>query len=327
MHFTQHTAAGIAAAIACSWCMNSAAQPATPYPQKPVKVIVGLPPASGAENMARVISQKLGDARGQQFPVDNRPGAGSSIAAGLAAKSAADGHTWFIGTIANAINASLYAKLPFDFTRDLTAIAPGGSSPDILVMHPSVAVRNVADLIELAKSKPRQMSFGSSSIATLQHLAAEMFNDMAGFKLNHIPYKSSPQATVELIGRQFEMMFGIGAPAMPEVKNDRLRALAVTTSTRLPALPDLPTVAESGLQGVEAVTWLGFVAPAGRPREIIVKLNTPINRVTVLREVQQQLAAPSIDAMSNSPQQFANHIRGETTKWARVVKSSGARAE
>ena len=327
MHLTPSTAAGMAAAIACSWCINSAAQPATPYPQKPVKVIVGFPPASGADIMARVISQRLGEAMGQQFPVDNRPGAGSSIAAGLVAKSTADGYTLFIGTIANAINASLYTKLPFDFTRDFTAIAPGGSSPNMLVVHPSVPVRNVADLIKLAKSKPGQMSFGSSGIGTLPHLAAEMFNGMAGIKLNHIPYKGSPQATFDLIGGQFEMMFGIGATAMPEVKNGRLRALAVTTSTRLPALPDLPTIAESGLQGFEAVTWFGFVAPAGTPREIIIKLNTEINRVTALPEVKQQLAEQSIDAMHNSPEQFANYIREETAKWARVVKSSGARAE
>ena len=326
-HLTPSTAAGMAVAISCSWCTNSGAQTPAPYPQKPIKVIVGFPPASGADIMARVISQRLGEAMGQQFPVDNRPGAGSSIAAGLVAKSTADGYTLFIGTIANAINASLYTKLPFDFTRDFTAIAPGGSSPNMLVVHPSVPVRNVADLIKLAKSKPGQMSFGSSGIGTLPHLAAEMSNGMAGIKLNHIPYKGSPQATFDLIGGQFEMMFGIGATAMPEVKNGRLGALAVTTSTRLPALPDLPTIAESGLQGFEAVTWFGFVAPAGTPREIIIKLNTEINRVTALPEVKQQLAAPSIDAMSNSPQQFANHIRGETTKWARVVKSSGARAE
>ncbi len=254
----------------------------SPYPQKPVKVLVGLPPASAADIMARVIAQKLGDALGQQFPVDNRPGAGSSIAAGLVAKSAAGRHTWFIGTIANAINASLYTKLPFDFTRDFTAIAPGVSSPNILVAHPSVAVRDVADLIKLAKSKPGQMSFGSSGIGTLPHLAAEMVNDMTGIKLNHIPYKGSPQVTFDLLGGRFEMMFGIGATAMPEVKNGRLRALAVTASTRLPALPDLPTVAASGLQEFEAATWLGFVAPAGTPREIIVKLNTEINRVTAL---------------------------------------------
>ncbi len=327
MHLTQYTAAGMAAAIACSWCMNSAAQPATPYPQKPVKVIVGFPPASGADIMARVISQRLGEAMGQQFPVDNRPGAGSSIAAGLVAKSTADGYTLFIGTIANAINASLYTKLPFDFTRDFTAIAPGGSSPNMLVVHPSVPVRNVADLIKLAKSKPGQMSFGSSGIGTLPHLAAEMFNGMAGIKLNHIPYKGSPQATFDLIGGQFEMMFGIGATAMPEVKNGRLRALAVTTSTRLPALPDLPTIAESGLQGFEAVTWFGFVAPAGTPREIVNRLNTEITRAAALPEVRQQLAAQSIEPLNGTPEQFGAYIRDEIAKWARVVKSSGARAE
>lgn len=327
MHLMRYTTAGMMTAIACTWCIDSAAQPAAPYPQKPVKVIVGFPPASGADIMARVIAQKLGETLGQQFPVDNRPGAGSSIAAGLVAKSAADGHTLFIGTIANAINASLYTKLTFDFTRDFAAIAPGGSSPNILVVHPSLPVKNVAELIKLAKSKPGQMSFGSSGIGTLPHLAAEMFNGMAGIKLTHIPYKGSPQATFDLIAGQFEMMFGIGTTAMPEVKHGRLRALAVTTASRLPALPDLATVAESGLPGFEAVTWFGFVAPAGTPREIIVRLNTEINRVGALPEIRQQLAAQSIDAMSSTPEQFAAYIRDETAKWARVVKSSGARAE
>jgi tripartite-type tricarboxylate transporter receptor subunit TctC len=276
-------------------------------------------------NRLQLVHEQRGATRN---PLSTKTGQSARrLPAGLVAKSTADGCALFIGTIANAINASLYTKLPFDFTRDFTAIAPGGSSPNMLVVHPSVPVRNVADLIKLAKSKPGQMSFGSSGIGTLPHLAAEMSNGMAGIKLNHIPYKGSPQATFDLIGGQFEMMFGIGATAMPEVKNGRLGALAVTTSTRLPALPDLPTIAESGLQGFEAVTWFGFVAPAGTPREIIIKLNTEINRGTALPEVKQPLAAQSIDAMNNSPEQFANYIREETAKWARVVKSSGARAE
>jgi len=294
-----------AALLAAAWNVNTFAQATASYPAKPVKVIVGFPPASGADIMARVIAQKVGDALGQQFPVDNRPGAGSSIAAGIVAKSAPDGYTLFIGTIANAINASLYATLPFDFARDFAPIAPGGSSPNMLVVHPSVPVRTVAEVIKLAKSKPGQMSFGSSGIGTLPHLAAEMFNGMAGLKMTHIPYKGSPQATFDLMAGQFELMFGIGSAVMPE----------------------LPTVAESGLPGFEAVTWFGFVAPAGTPREIITRLNAEMTRVTAMPEVKQQLAAQSIDAMSSSPEQFSNYIRDEIAKWAKVVKTSGARAE
>jgi tripartite-type tricarboxylate transporter receptor subunit TctC len=326
MRFIQPAAVGIAAFTSAVWVITAAAQPAA-YPSKPVKVIVGFPPASGADIMARVIAQRVGESLGQQFPVDNRPGAGSSIAAGIVAKSAPDGYTLFIGTIANAINASLYAKLPFDFARDFAAIAPGGSSPNMLVAHPSVPVRTVADVIRLAKSKPGQMSFGSSGVGTLPHLAAEMFNGMAGLKMTHIPYKGSPQATFDLIAGQFEVMFGIGSSVMPEVKNGRLRAIAATTATRLPALPDLPTVAESGLPGFEAVTWFGFVAPAGTPREIITKLNAEMTRATAMPEVRQQLAAQSIDPMNSTPEQFSNYIRDEIAKWAKVVKTSGARAE
>ncbi len=327
MRVPTSTTVAIAVLTASVWSTTCPAQTAATYPTKPVKVIVGFPPASGADIMARVIAQRVGDALGQQFPVDNRPGAGSSIGAGIVAKSAPDGYTLFIGTIANAINASLYAKLPFDFARDFAPIAPGGSSPNMLVVHPSVPVRTVADVIKLAKSKPGQMSFGSSGVGTLPHLAAEMFNGMAGLKMTHIPYKGSPQATFDLIAGQFEVMFGIGSAVMPEVKNGRLRAIAATTTARLPAMPDLPTVTESGLPGFEAVTWFGFVAPAGTPRDIVTKLNAEMTRVTALPEVRQQLAAQSIDAMSSSPEQFSNYIRDEIAKWAKVVKISGARAE
>jgi len=326
MRHLKFTAIGLVA-MAASVPGTAALAQTTTYPNKPVKVIVGFPPASGADIMARVISQRVGEAMGQQFPVDNRPGAGSSIGAGIAAKAAPDGYTLFIGTIANAINASLYAKLPFDFARDFVPVAPGGSSPNMLVAHPSVPVRTVADVIRLAKSRPDQVSFGSSGIGTLPHLAAEMFNGMAGLKMTHIPYKGSPQATFDLIAGQFELMFGIGSAVMPEVKNGRLRALAATTLVRLPALPELPTVSESGLRGFEAVTWFGFVAPAGTPRDIVLKLNAEITRVAALPEVRQQLAAQSIDALNGTPEQFSAYIRDEIAKWAKVVKTSGARAE
>ena len=326
MRAGKNTAAAIAALAVSVWAAEALAQTVV-YPSRPVKVIVGFPPASGADIMARVISQRVGEAFGQQFPVDNRPGAGSSIGAGIVAKSPADGYTLFIGTIANAINASLYAKLPFDFAHDFAAVAPGGSSPNMLVAHPSVPVRTVADVIRLAKSKPGQVSFGSSGVGTLPHLAAEMFNGMAGLKMTHIPYKGSPQATFDLIAGQFEIMFGIGSSVMPEVRNGRLRAIAVTTATRLPVLPEVPTVAESGLPGFEAVTWFGFVAPAGTPREIVNKLNAEITRVTALPEVKQQLAAQSIDPLNGTPDQFTAYIRDEIAKWARVVREARIQAE
>ena len=303
------------------------AQTPAAYPSKPVKVIVGFPAASGADIMARVITQRVGDALGQQFPVDNRAGAGSNIGAGLAAKSTADGYTLFVGTIANAINATLYQNLPFDFARDFTPVAPGGTSPNLLVVHPSVPVRTVAELIKLGKARPGQLSFGSSGVGTLPHLAAEMFNSMAGLKMIHIPYKGSPQATFDLIAGQFEVMFGIGATVMPEVKNGRVRALATTTPARLATMPELPTVAESGLPGFEAVTWFGFVAPAGTPRDVVAKLNAEIGRVAALPEVRQQLAAQTIEPQRGSPEQFGAYMREEIAKWAKVIKSSGARAE
>jgi tripartite-type tricarboxylate transporter receptor subunit TctC len=303
------------------------AAPAAPYPVKPVRVIVGFPPGSGVDITARVIGQKLGEAYGQQFLIDNRVGAGSSIGAAFAAKAAPDGYTIFLGTVANAINATLYLKLPFDFARDFAPVALAGSSPNILVVHPSVPARSVAELIKLAKARPGQLSFGSSGTGTVPHLAGELFKSMTGLDIVHIPYKGSPQATVDLIGGQFEVMFGISSAVMPEVKNGRLRALAVTTAARLPSMPRLPTVAESGLPGFEAVTWFGFMVPVATPREIVSRLNADMVQVLARPDVRQQLAIQSIDAIGSTPEQFAAYLRDEIIKWARVIKESGARAE
>jgi tripartite-type tricarboxylate transporter receptor subunit TctC len=318
----------IAAILILAWSGAVLAQaPAAPYPVKPVRVIVGFPPGSGADITARVIGQKLGEAYGQQFVVDNRPGAGSNIAADLAAKAAPDGYTVFIGTVANTINATLYAKLPFDFARDFAPVALTTSAANVLVVHPSVAAQSVAELISLAKARPGQLNYGSAGTGTAPHLSAELFQSMAGIRLVHIPYKGSPLAVTDLIGGQIALMFSPASSVLAQIKSGRLRALAVTTAVRLPSLPELPTVAESGLPGFETVTWFGFVVPAATARDIVGKLNSEIVKVLAQPEIRRQFAAQGIDVIGGTPEQFAAYIRAEIAKWARVIKESGARAE
>ncbi len=309
---------------ALAWALGVAA---ADYPDKPVRMIVGFPAGSGVDILARLAGQKLAETYGQQFVIDNRPGAGSNIAANLAAKAAPDGYTIFLGTVANAINATLYAKLPFDFTRDFAPIVLAASAPNLLVVHPSVPARSVAELIRLAKAQPGQLSFGSSGTGTAPHLAGELFKRMAGIDIVHVPYRGGPQATTDLIGGQYAMLFAISSTVLPHIKSGRLRALAITTLARMPSLPEVPTVAESGLPGFEAVTWFGFMVPAATPRDIVGRLNADIGKALALPDLRQQLALQGIDVIGGTPEQFAEHVRKETAKWADVIRRSGAKAD
>jgi tripartite-type tricarboxylate transporter receptor subunit TctC len=300
---------------------------AQPYPAKPIRVIAGFPPASGADITARVIGARLNEALGQQVVVDNRPGAGSNIAAELAAKSPPDGYTLFIGTVANAINATLYSKLTFDFARDFAPVALTTAAPNILVVHPSVPARSVKELVALAKSRPGQLNFASAGTGTAPHLSGELFKAMAGVDMVHIPYKGSPPAVTDLLAGEVAAMFSPASSVVMHVKSGRLRALAVTTPARLPSLPELPTVAESGLRGYETLTWFGFVAPAKTPPAVVTRLNAEIAKVLSVPEVRGQFAAQGIETLGGTPEQFASYIRDEIAKWARAIKLAGAKAE
>ncbi len=297
------------------------------YPAKPVRVISGFPPGSGADITARVIGVKLYEATGQQFFVDNRPGAGSNIAAEIAAKSPPDGYTLFIGTVANTINATLYSKLPFDFARDFAPVALATAAPNVLVVHPSVPVKSVKELVALAKSRPGQLNFASAGTGTAPHLSGELFNAMAGVKMTHVPYKGSPPAVLDLVAGSVDVMFSPASSVLPHVKSGRLRALAVTTAARLPSLPELPTVAESGLKGYETITWFGFVAPAKTPPAIVARLNAEIVKALALPDVRSQFELQGIEIVGGTPERFADYIREEIAKWARVIRLSGAKAE
>lgn len=311
---------------------GSVAQPASTgsgptYPSKPVRVIVGFPPGSGADITARVIGAKLYEVVGQQFLTDNRPGAGSNIAAEVSAKSPPDGYTLFIGTVANTINATLYSKLPFDFARDFAPVILATAAPNVLVIHPSVPARSVKDLIALAKSRPGQLDFASSGVGTAPHLSGELFKAMAGVNLTHIPYKGSPPAVADLIAGSVDVMFSPASTVLPHVKSGRLRALAVTTSARLPSLPALPTVSEAALKGYETVTWFGYVAPVKTSTTIVAKLNADIAKVLAMPDVRNQFDIQGIDILGGTPEKFAGTIREEIAKWAKVIRLSGAKAD
>jgi tripartite-type tricarboxylate transporter receptor subunit TctC len=300
---------------------------AQPYPSKFVRVISGFPPGSGADITARVIGVKLYEAMGQQFFVENRPGAGSNIAAEVAAKAPPDGYTLFIGTVANTINATLYSKLPFDFVRDFAPVTLTTAAPNVLVVHPTVPARSVKELVALAKSRPGQLNFASAGTGTAPHLSGELFSVMAGVKMTHIPYKGSPPAVADLVAGSVDLMFSPASTVIPQVKSGRLRALAATTLSRMPSLPELPTVSEAGLKGYETVTWFGYVAPAKTPPAVVTRLNAEINKVLMLPDVRNQFEIQGIAILGGSPERFAEYIREEIAKWAKVIRLSGAKAD
>ena len=300
---------------------------AQPYPSKPVRVIVGFPPGSGADITARVIGASAGAALGQQMVVENRPGASSNIAAELVAKAPADGYTLFIGTVANTINATLYGKLPFDFARDFAPVALATAAPNLLVVHPSVPARSVKDLVALAKARPAQLNFASSGSGTAPHMSGELFKAMAGVDMVHVPYKGSPPAVIDLLAGEVALMFSPSSTVLPHVKTGRLRALAVTTAVRIASLPELPTVAEAGLKGYDTVTWFGYVAPARSSQPVVARLNGEITKALALPEIRATFAAQGIETLGGTPDQFAAYIRTEIDKWAKVIRLSGAKAD
>jgi len=305
-----------------------AARAADAYPAKPVRFVVAFPPGGGTDIIARAIAQKLAERIAQQVVVDNRPGAGGNIGTDIVAKSAPDGYTMLMGSAGPlAINASLFGKMPFDPIKDLAPVTLAASTPNVLVVHPSLKAATVKELIALAKARPGEINFASSGHGTPAHLAGELFNSMAGVKMVHVPYKGAAPALADLLGGQVQLMFSTMPPALPHVKDGKLRALAVTSAKRSPAAPDLPTLDEIALPGFEANTWHGVVVPAGTPRAIIARLNREIVAILHLPDVVERFSSQGAEALGSTPEEFAAYIRSETLKWARVVRESGAKAE
>jgi tripartite-type tricarboxylate transporter receptor subunit TctC len=316
----------LAATLAISTPQAGAAADA--YPARPVRFVVAFPPGGGTDIIARSIAQKLAERFAQQVVVDNRPGAGGNIGTDIVAKAAPDGYTMLMGSAGPlAINASLFGKMPFDPIKDLAPVTLAASTPNVLVVHPSLRATSVTELIALAKAKPGEINFASSGHGTPAHLAGELFNSMAGVKLVHVPYKGAAPALADLLGGQVQLMFSTMPPALPHVKDGKLRALAVTSSKRSPAKPDLPTVDEAALHGFEANTWHGVVVPAGTPAAIVARLNREIVAILHMPEIVERLSGQGAEALGSTPEEFAAYIRSETLKWARVVRDSGAKAE
>jgi len=314
--------------IAASLASGHALAQAPAYPSKPIRLVVPFPPGGATDILAREVGQKLTEAWGQSVIVDNRPGAGGNIGAELVAKAAPDGYTLLMGTVGtHAINASLYAKLPYDHIKDFAPVILVAGVPNVLVVNPALPVGTVGELIAYAKANPGKLNFASSGNGTSIHLSGELFKVMAGVDMTHVPYKGSAPAVQDLIAGQVQLMFDNLPPSLPQIKAGKLRALAVTSATRAAALPDVPTMAESGLPGFEASSWFGILAPAGTPSTIVAKLNAEVAKWLATPEAKEKLSKQGANAAGGSPDDFARHIAAETTKWAKVVKDSGAKVD
>jgi len=298
------------------------------YPSRPIRLVVPFPPGGGADILARTIGQKLGEILGQQIIIDNRGGAGGNIGTDIVAKAAPDGYTMVMAQPGPfTINGSLMGKLPFDPVGDFALITLAGATPNVLVVHPAVAANAVKELIMLAKARHGQINFASSGLGTPAQLAGELFNSMAGVKLVHVPYKGAAAALTDLLAGQVQLMFSTMPPALPHVRAGKLKALAVTSAQRSHTTPELPTIAESGLPGFEAITWYGMATPAGTPKPIVARLNSEVLKLLRLPDVRERMLSQGTEPAGTTPEQFAAYIRAETAKWAKVIKESGARAE
>jgi tripartite-type tricarboxylate transporter receptor subunit TctC len=299
-----------------------------PYPTKPIRLVVPFPPGGPLDAAARGIGQKVSDDWGQPVIVDNRPGAGGNIGADLVAKSAPDGYTIVMGALStHAVNVTLYGKLPYDPVTDFAPITLVAVTPNVLVVNPSLPVNSVADLIAYAKANPGKLSFGSGSNGSAGHLAGELFKTEAHVDMVHVPYKGSAPALQDLLGGRIQLMFDNLASSMPYVKAGKLKALAVTTAERSPLVPDLPTLAESGLRNFDIYTWYGLMAPAGTPKDIIAKWNAEVAKILNAPDMKERLVAQGAQAAPDSPDAFAALIKREIPKYARIVKDSGAKVD
>jgi len=306
------------AALAC--CLEAAADE---YPNRPVKIVVPFAPGGSTDVVARILADKLGAELKQTFIVDNRAGASGNIGADAVAKAQADGYTLLMGTTGVlSINAHLYKDMPFDPAKDLAPVAYTSLITNILVVNPGVPARNVAELIALAKGKPGSLTFASSGAGSSTHLSGELFKSLAGVDILHVPYRGSSQALIDLIAGQVTMLFDNAPSSLPFVEQGKLRALAVTSTRRLPNLPDVPTLDETGVRGYESLSWSGLVAPAATPRPVIDRLNAAVGRVLKMEDVKQRFATMGVEAVGGTPEQFAAHIRAESEKWGRLIKTA-----
>ena len=314
---------GWAIAICLVWAAHVAAQP---YPSRPIRYIVPYAAGGATDIMTRALSPRLSEYLGQQIVVDNRPGAGAIIGTSLLAKATADGYTLMMAEIAHGANPALHSKLPYDTERDFAPVTLVALLPTILVVPPSLPVKTVGELIALARSRPGQLNYSSSGIGSANFLAAELFKSETGVDVVHVPYQGGGQAVTALLSGQAQMLFVTIPPALQHVKAGRLRALAVTGSKRVATLPDVPSISEAGLPGLEVYLWVGTLAPAGTPAPIIAKLNGEIVRVLQDPEVRERISNLGAEIVGGGPEQLARYIKAEIARWRKTIKP-GLRAD
>lgn len=298
------------------------------YPEGPIRLIDPYPPGGGSGIVARIIGQKLTEAWGKQVIVDARPGAGAAIGTEIAAKATPDGRTLVMGTSGSiAMNPSMYAKLPYDPVKDLAAITQTTAQPMVIVLHPSVPVGSVKELIAFASAHPRKLNFSSSSTGGSGHLAGELFKSMAKVDMTHVPYKGSGPATLAVISGEVQLSFNNILASLPHVNGGKLKAIAVTSPARSASLPQVPTVAEAGVRGYEATSWNGIFAPAGTPRAILEKLNAEIVRILRTPEVKERFVSMGAEPVGNSSAQFSAYVRSEIARWGKVIRDNDIKAD
>ncbi|MDZ5455861.1 tripartite tricarboxylate transporter substrate binding protein [Azohydromonas lata] len=315
----------LAAALAAACAPAVLAQS---YPAKAIKVVVPFPPGGGPDIIAREVTQKVTAATGWTFVIDNRPGAGGNLGVDAVAKSPADGYTLVLGQTSNlAINPSLYAKLPYNPLKDLAPITTAATAPLALVVSTSSPYKTLADVVNAAKAKPGAVNFASPGNGTVAHLTGELFQKAAGVRFQHVPYKGANQALNDVIGGQVDLYMASVTSVLQQIRNGKLRPLAVTSAKRVNDLPQAPTIAEAGYKGFDATTWFGFLAPAATPKDIVARLNTEFNKALQQNDLRKRLGEEGADVAGSTPEQFATLMRDELQRWSKVVKESGAKLD
>jgi tripartite-type tricarboxylate transporter receptor subunit TctC len=302
----------------------STAALAQSYPSRPVRIVIPLSPGGTTDVPGRLVALKLSEAVGQNFFIENRTGAGGTIGADYVAKSKPDGYTLLMTATPHVITGNLYKNLPYHTLNDFAPVIRVASGPYVLTVHPSLGVNSVRELIDLAKASPGKIDYASSGNGSAQHLVGALFTYMAGVQMTHVPYKGSGPAQNDLVAGMVKVGFPGTPIVIPHVKAGRLKALGVTTAQRSPQMPDVPTIAEAGVPGYEALVWVGLLAPAGTPADIVNKLNGEVGKILRNPEVQQQLSASGVDATPTTPEEFGTYLQSEFEKWGKVVRDSGA---
>jgi len=317
--------AGVALIAIAPVC--AAQTPAPAYPTKPVRMVVPFAAGGGVDIIGRIAASRLSEELGQQVIVDNRVGAGSTVGTDIVAKAPPDGHTVLFTNNSIAYNPALYPKLPYDTMRDLAPVGLAGTTASVLVVHPSVNAKSVAELVALMKAKPGQLNYGTGGVGGAVHLAFELFESMAGVKATHIPYKGVGPALIDTVGGRVHLMMAGLPPALSHIKTNRLRALGVSTLKRASSLPDVPTIAESGVPGYEYITWYAMLVPGATPKPVVTRLNQSLVKVLASADVRDKFLQQGVDAESSSPDKFAALLKQEIDRWGKIIKAAGIRGE